>query len=400
MQRPTHVVPVALVALAVWLAPPAGASPTAREVTRTILPPLPDADPAGATAASDIDNQGRVVGSSGDRPVLWHDGEVVELTGFPDDVVVHAAGEINDRGQIVTVGYSAAEGYPVHYLWQDGQDGPVVDEIELGPGLQTIQVFDLNERGQVLVSATNARGQAVVGIWQDGAFTEIGEWDFRSSPIADTDPWRYADIPRLSNGGHVAAQQIRGPCLAFPPAPSDCETRPVVWHDGELTVLPGGGGETTDVNARGDVIGTSLAHGGDVVWRDGQATALGMSQRDVNDRGQVAGIWRWWFLQRAAVWEDERLTVLGTLGGWNSWAYAINESGQVMGMSETASGERHIFLWDDGEMVDLTPHANDPDEDPWQLGLNDLGQVIGYSKISGPVAAELWQLAGTETANS
>jgi len=45
---------------------------------------------------------------------------------------------------------------------------------------------------------------------------------------------------------------------------------------------------------------------------------------------------------------------LGTLGGNSSSATDVNARGQVVGLSETESGERHAFLWttDDG-MIDL-----------------------------------------------
>jgi probable HAF family extracellular repeat protein len=302
---------------------------------------------------------------------------------------VAGAGEINDRGQVVAAGYRVADAELVSYLWQEGHGAT---EIELDGGLRTSQVIDLNERGQALVAGVRPDGRFVVGLWQDGAFREIAEWDFGTAPPADPTAWHYYGRPMLSDDGHVAGQQVRGVCGLFPPYTGDCESRAIVWHDGAVTVLPGGGGPH-GVNSRGDVIGESQLGG--VVWRDEQPTALGMAPRDVNDQGQVAGIWRWWFLQRAAVWEDGRLEVLGTLGGWNSWAYGINEAGQVMGLSETASGARHAFLWDDGEMIDLTPHANDSDGDPWPLDMNDRGQVIGYSEDVQPINAELWEVTGS-----
>ena len=48
-----------------------------------------------------------------------------------------------------------------------------------------------------------------------------------------------------------------------------------------------------------------------------------------------------------------RLTDLGTLGGTSSRGVAINASGQVTGISATADGDRHAFLWDGTTMQDL-----------------------------------------------
>lgn len=46
-------------------------------------------------------------------------------------------------------------------------------------------------------------------------------------------------------------------------------------------------------------------------------------------------------------------TSLGTLGGTNSAAYALNNSNQVVGWSQIASGAQHAFLYSNGTMQDL-----------------------------------------------
>ncbi len=74
----------------------------------------------------------------------------------------------------------------------------------------------------------------------------------------------------------------------------------------------------------------------------------------INDRGQVAGHSRTPSgALHAVLWQDGAITDLGTLGGANSNALDLNERGQVVGVSETASGERHAFFWQDGVMTDL-----------------------------------------------
>src|SRR5437899_2581557 len=47
---------------------------------------------------------------------------------------------------------------------------------------------------------------------------------------------------------------------------------------------------------------------------------------------------------------------LGDLGGGSAVAYGVNNAGQVVGESSTASGAVHAFRWSaDAGMVDLSP---------------------------------------------
>jgi probable HAF family extracellular repeat protein len=78
------------------------------------------------------------------------------------------------------------------------------------------------------------------------------------------------------------------------------------------------------------------------------------------------------------------ISPLGTLGGSWSYAYAINEQGQVVGESETADGDDHAVLWDKGTAIDLGGIlASD---------VNDRGQVVGQAEADdGNSHAFLWE---------
>src|SRR5581483_2884102 len=57
---------------------------------------------------------------------------------------------------------------------------------------------------------------------------------------------------------------------------------------------------------------------------------------------------------RAFVWDAfSGFTMLGTLGGMDSWGMAINEEEAVAGHSTTATGYVHAFLEENGQMFDL-----------------------------------------------
>ena len=65
---------------------------------------------------------------------------------------------------------------------------------------------------------------------------------------------------------------------------------------------------------------------------------------------------------------------LGTLGGTESNAAAINARGQVTGYSHTADGKWRAFLYDKGVMTDLG------DLGGARPAINARGQVVGYSR--------------------
>jgi probable HAF family extracellular repeat protein len=176
-----------------------------------------------------------------------------------------------------------------------------------------------------------------------------------------------------------------------------------LYDGGVLTDLgtlgtAGGGSEAVGINNRCQVVGQSTEPGGTsdfmsvaFLWEGGTMTQLDTGGEssfasDINDNGQISG----WVFNRpdgnphamridAAGWHD-----LGTLGGRESRATAIDERGRVVGWASTGKGTEHAFLWQDGAMADLGTlggYGNSDLRDPESIAtdINDRAEIVGYS---------------------
>ena len=81
------------------------------------------------------------------------------------------------------------------------------------------------------------------------------------------------------------------------------------------------------------------------------------------------------------------LVDLGSLGAQNTQAEDLNNYGQVVGWSQTRSGQYHAFLWENGEMIDLSRPG-------WSfssaLAINDSGQILLKASTAKGTLITLW----------
>lgn len=75
-------------------------------------------------------------------------------------------------------------------------------------------------------------------------------------------------------------------------------------------------------------------------------------------------------------------TDLGSLGmpSIRTSAFAINDTGQIVGKSVTTTGVTHAFLWSNGSMTDLGTLGG---ANSYALGINSFGQAVGLSDNGG-----------------
>ena len=110
----------------------------------------------------------------------------------------------------------------------------------------------------------------------------------------------------------------------------------------------------------------------------------------INDSGDVVGVFQYASgISHAFLWKKGKLTDLGTpTGAGNSVAHDINNRGQVVG-DFLPGGNGSTFIWEYGQMTDFGPLGGVASS---ALGINNHGQVVGEAYTpGGNTYAFLWK---------
>jgi len=296
------------------------------------------------SGASGINDQGEIIGTSLTAPparlhaFVWRNGTMTDLGTLGGRSSRPRA--LNGRGQVV--GESFTAGGQVHaFLWENGKMR------DLGTlGGSDSYASAINERGQVVGTSSTAKGVQHAFLWQNGRMTDLGTLGARFTSSTATAIGEQGQVVGTSYLAKVTQTGQQG--HAF------------VWRAGKMKDLGtlGAGypsSEAVALNARGEIVGGSRSLTGPsrpVLWRNGRIAALyrGTAYGTVvaiDGHGQVVGarVPAGGSVVHAFVWRLGTLTDLGTLGGAESDAAALNERNQIVGVSNTKRGIRHAVLW-------------------------------------------------------
>jgi probable HAF family extracellular repeat protein len=259
--------------------------------------------------------------------------------------------------------------------------------------------------------------------WQDGAVLDLGALP----PVHEN----CSNAEALNESGDILAGVSERKTID--PVLGTKEIRAVRWTNGhpkDLGTLGGSIGAALSLNERGQIAGFAtnavsdpysfyyfLAFGSSngtqtraFLWdKENGMQDLGTlgSGNDalaifLNERGQVAGeaytnstpnSTTGFPTEDPFLWDKENgMTDLGTLGGTVGNPTALNNRGQVVGFSNLSGDQSaHPFLWEQGNLIDL--YANTEGGNPLTAdAINDAGEIVGAAAFPNQsYDAYLWR---------
>jgi probable HAF family extracellular repeat protein len=284
-------------------------------------------DLGGTTSnAHAVNASGQVAGVTNGNACLWTNG-TMNVLGTLGGVMSNSY-DINASGQVVGCVYEGAPNYVTHaFVYSDGMMSLLDPFSVSNKPTAWSQANGINDGGQIVGSAINANGNNDAFIYSNGTVTDLCVG---------------SAININANGQVVGADTTNGKPMAF------------LYSNGTMThlgTLPNYtyGSIAFAINADGQIAGTSYY-----------------------TNNQYA---------RAFLYSNGTMTDLGMLRGYlQSWAYGINDNGQVVGEVATSSGNSTAFLYNNGTMTDLNKLI-DP-ASGWTLvnanAINNSGQIVGY----------------------
>lgn len=260
----------------------------------------------------------------------------------------------------------------------DGLPNYRLQELVGLPGSFSTQAFSISDSGIVSGFSNGDMSQddyplAVVWLDPDQTATYIGGLGLSGNIGSD-----------VNSGGIVTGILDEGPAFAF------------VWDSNKggdpvpLGSLGGFFSNPVAINDAGLIVGSSfgpdaLPHA--AMWIDAEPTALPETAGaifsyayDINEANQTAGaITLESGLEIAALWNDDELLELGTVSGYSTSAFGLNNVGDVVGYDVDTEPFFHFvaFHWRDGKFSVLDPTHGKTATSSQAFAVNDAGIIVG-----------------------
>lgn len=370
------------------------------------------------SVATDVNGAGQVTGWSYDsnqrQLAFFYSNGAMTNIGTLGGMYSYPSAGINAVGTVAGYAYTANNAAYRAFIFKNGQ---LTDLGTLGGAYS--QAVAINDAGQVTGWASDASNGQRAFLYSNGTMTDLGTLggthSFGQVISGSGSIAGYAYVTSnsgqhafLYKNGQMTDLGTLGGSSSYPTALNDSdqvtgwaytsthEQHAFLYANGSMIDLGTLGGShsypSAGINASGQVAGYAYLQNNAsyhaFLYSNGTLVDLGTLggeysyANDLNDAGDViggsqtaSGEWH------AFLYRNGQMIDLGTLGGTHSYASRINEEGDITGVAETASGQQHAFLYRNGVMTDLGTLGGSH-SDPG-AGVSPASHVAGYSYTSG-----------------